>query len=215
MSEPQTDPRTPAPADDVATSGHPPTEEHAGTAEHAATAARLASSRTTAPDGLVEDVLAATGVVDGLVRRPSAIGDLVIGFSIDGVVAVRRADEQSALVREHETRTGRRMVEVRTAPARLARAIDRALTTGRLGSLPVGFAGVSDFQRAVLTTTATIPPGEVRPYSWIAREIGRPGASRAVGTALARKPVPVLIPCHRVTDGSAATRSAPMRSAPC
>ncbi len=43
----------------------------------------------------------------------------------------------------------------------------------------------------------------MRPYSWIAREIGRPGAVRAAGSALAKNPVPLLIPCHRVvrSDG--------------
>jgi len=43
----------------------------------------------------------------------------------------------------------------------------------------------------------------VRPYSWIAREIGHPGAVRAAGSALAKNPVPLLIPCHRVvrSDG--------------
>ena len=41
----------------------------------------------------------------------------------------------------------------------------------------------------------------MRPYSWIAQEIGSPRASRAVGTALAGNPVPVLIPCHRVVRG--------------
>jgi O-6-methylguanine DNA methyltransferase len=51
--------------------------------------------------------------------------------------------------------------------------------------------------------TAQIPRGQVRTYSWVAREIGRPAAVRAVGTALANNPIPVLIPCHRVirTDG--------------
>jgi O-6-methylguanine DNA methyltransferase len=49
-----------------------------------------------------------------------------------------------------------------------------------------------------------IPRGEVRPYGWIAAEIGRPRAVRAVGTALAHNPVPLVVPCHRVvrSDGS-------------
>jgi O-6-methylguanine DNA methyltransferase len=48
-----------------------------------------------------------------------------------------------------------------------------------------------------------IPRGEVRPYGWIAAEIGRPKAVRAVGTALAHNPVPLVVPCHRVvrSDG--------------
>jgi len=64
-------------------------------------------------------------------------------------------------------------------------------------------ASIGEFRRTVLEKCAEIPPGEIRPYGWIAREIGSPGAVRAVGTALGRNPVPVLIPCHRVirTDG--------------
>ena len=56
----------------------------------------------------------------------------------------------------------------------------------------------------MLEKAADIPRGEVRPYGWIAREIGAPGAVRAFGTALGRNPVPFIIPCHRVvrTDGS-------------
>jgi O-6-methylguanine DNA methyltransferase len=48
-----------------------------------------------------------------------------------------------------------------------------------------------------------IPKGEVRSYGWVAREIGRPKAVRAVGSALGHNPVPVVIPCHRVvrSDG--------------
>ena len=65
-------------------------------------------------------------------------------------------------------------------------------------------SGLSPFERAVLTKTLEIPLGEVRPYGWVAREIGRPRAVRAVGSALGRNPVPVLIPCHRVvrSDGA-------------
>lgn len=55
------------------------------------------------------------------------------------------------------------------------------------------------FIRAVLREAARIPYGETRTYGWIARKIGRPGAARAVGQALGRNPVPLLIPCHRVT----------------
>jgi O-6-methylguanine DNA methyltransferase len=64
--------------------------------------------------------------------------------------------------------------------------------------------GLSEFQRDVLLAAQTIPRGQVRPYAWIAHQIGRPKAVRAVGTALGRNPVPVLIPCHRITrsDGT-------------
>ncbi|MBC5809858.1 MAG: methylated-DNA--[protein]-cysteine S-methyltransferase, partial [Candidatus Eremiobacteraeota bacterium] len=54
---------------------------------------------------------------------------------------------------------------------------------------------------AMLRKTLEIPRGQVRPYNWIAREIGRPKAVRAVGTALKKNPVPLLVPCHRVVRG--------------
>lgn len=63
---------------------------------------------------------------------------------------------------------------------------------------------LSPFTRAVLKATAEIPYGEVRSYRWIAEKIGKPGAARAVGNALARNPIPIIIPCHRVvrSDGT-------------
>lgn len=63
---------------------------------------------------------------------------------------------------------------------------------------------LTPFQWAVLRVVMTIPLGETRSYAWVARQIGRPGAVRAVGTALRKNPFPVIIPCHRVikSDGS-------------
>ena len=76
--------------------------------------------------------------------------------------------------------------------------MDRALAEGRTRGVPVDLAGLSEFQAAVLHLAAAIPAGEVRPYGWVAREIGRPGSDRAVGNALAANPVPLVVPCHRV-----------------
>lgn len=71
-------------------------------------------------------------------------------------------------------------------------------------SVPVDITGLRPFQREVLALTHTIPFGETRSYSWIARGIGHPEAVRAVGTALGHNPLPFIIPCHRVlrSDGS-------------
>lgn len=83
-------------------------------------------------------------------------------------------------------------------PAPLGMAVAQALQGRRSYRGPVVFAGLSAFQCAVLEAVRGIPPGQVRSYEWVAREVGRPRAVRAVGTALARNPVPFLVPCHRV-----------------
>lgn len=57
---------------------------------------------------------------------------------------------------------------------------------------------LTPFTQAVLKLTAEIPYGEVRSYQWLARKLGRPQAARAVGNALARNPIPIIIPCHRI-----------------
>lgn len=54
------------------------------------------------------------------------------------------------------------------------------------------------FQREVWRKTSLIPYGETRSYSWVAEQIGNPQAVRAVGQALSRNPLPIIIPCHRV-----------------
>ena len=69
--------------------------------------------------------------------------------------------------------------------------------------LEVDLRGISGFQRAVLDAVRTVPYGAVRSYSEIAWRVGKPGAARAVGTAVAVNPVALVIPCHRIirSDG--------------
>lgn len=70
---------------------------------------------------------------------------------------------------------------------------------------PVDLTVLSDFERQVLGTLwEEVSFGEVIPYAELARRIGRPRAARAVGNALGRNPVAIVIPCHRVirSDGS-------------
>ncbi len=61
-------------------------------------------------------------------------------------------------------------------------------------------AGATPFQCQVWQATRLIPYGNTTSYSWIAKQIGKPGASRAVGQALGRNPMPIIIPCHRVVN---------------
>lgn len=54
------------------------------------------------------------------------------------------------------------------------------------------------FQRRVWKAIATIPAGEVRSYTWLAKKVGRPRAIRATANACGANPFPIIIPCHRV-----------------
>ena len=67
-----------------------------------------------------------------------------------------------------------------------------------LSSVPLDLPHAARFERDVYAAARAIPCGEVRTYGEIARQVGAPGAARAVGRALGRNPIPIIIPCHRV-----------------
>ncbi len=62
----------------------------------------------------------------------------------------------------------------------------------------------TDFKKKVWLALRDVPYGETRTYRWLAERIGNPGASRAVGQALSKNPIPIVLPCHRIieSDGS-------------
>ena len=160
-----------------------------------------------APPGFADRVLIAAGLADSYVVRESPVGRVAVAHNPTGISACRVLDEHGGSAAFEEwfvTRFGRPVVADRTPPRRLTATID-ALLTGRQPQPPPTFdlRSVSAFARDVLLATATIPRGEVRPYGWVSASIGKREAVRAVGTALGRNPVPLLIPCHRVvrSDG--------------
>jgi methylated-DNA-[protein]-cysteine S-methyltransferase len=65
-------------------------------------------------------------------------------------------------------------------------------------TVPINWQVISPKSRPILEYTYTIPYGEVRTYGEIAHRLGRPNAARAVGSAMAHNPIPLIIPCHRV-----------------
>lgn len=76
-----------------------------------------------------------------------------------------------------------------------------ALLDGEKPSLlqfPLDLEGIAPFYRRVYDEARRIPPGQTKSYGEIARALGQPGASRAVGQALGRNPLPIVVPCHRV-----------------
>ena len=156
-----------------------------------------------APATLLPAVLRRVGLTDRYWKISSPIGPVFVAQSRTGVSMVLKARSAREFEREFLRRRGRMAVAgTGTAPASV-RALLRRPKKGERRQPAVDLRGVSEFEKAVLLKALEIPAGEVRPYSWIAREIGQPGAVRATGTALAKNPIPLIIPCHRVvrSDG--------------
>ncbi len=152
----------------------------------------LSGLAATAPDGQSEKVFSSW------MRAPSRIGEVFVAFTNNGVHYVRTAEsvcgETEAFLQAYRGHFGRPL-----RPAgRALRGLLPALRGHPAAPVLLDLRGSSDFARDVLEATRRIPAGQTRPYGWIAREAGRPRAVRAVGSVLARNPVPLLIPCHRV-----------------
>ncbi len=166
--------------------------------------AALADLRVTAPASLRPDVLVEVGLADHYARFESPLGPLIVAWNGLGVSAVDASVDDSLFMTSHRTRTGREAVPASAVPEALASAIARRLSGDRRVRIDLDLRGHTGFERDVWAKALEIPRGEVRPYGWIAAEIGRPRAVRAVGTALGHNPVPLIVPCHRVvrSDGS-------------
>ena len=87
---------------------------------------------------------------------------------------------------------------------RLRRVVDsiRDYLAGGIEPLDhrIDLSGATDFNRQVLEVVREIPYGVLRSYKWVANEIGAPKATRPVGQALSRNPLPIVVPCHRVVN---------------
>jgi O-6-methylguanine DNA methyltransferase len=158
--------------------------------------------KTRAPDDFAAGVLRAAGLADRYARLESPIGSVYVAWSVRGISALMRAADDAAFEAAFAARFARpltRSVEAPRSP--IARAV---AGLGEPRKLTYDLRACTPFEAQVLSKAFEIPRGQVRPYAWVAREIGKPNAVRAVGSALARNPVPLLIPCHRVvrSDGS-------------
>lgn len=153
-----------------------------------------------APATISEATALGTGLADGFDFYDSPVGKVVVAFNPVGISAVALAEEDYLTYFAH--RFARPLIRA-GAPRDWAHLIPERIEAGSPGRLPVDLRSVTAFQNQVLHEAADIPRGEVRPYGWLARQIGKPGAARAVGSTMARNPVPLIIPCHRVvrSDG--------------
>jgi O-6-methylguanine DNA methyltransferase len=142
-----------------------------------------------APPRVLEAVLDEVGLADRYGSLETELGPVFVAWNRLGVSAVMKTSTQAEFERLFKQRFGRRPRQARKLPASIGDRFD--------------LRSVTEFERAVLLKAREIPRGEVRTYSWIAAQIGHPAAVRAVGSALRKNPVPVLIPCHRVvrSDG--------------
>jgi O-6-methylguanine DNA methyltransferase len=163
----------------------------------------LAGLAVRAPAGLAHATLVAVGLADDYAAMDSPIGPVYVAWNGRGVSSVGAARNGDDFERRFTIEVGRPIRAAAGVPPRLERALVRRLAGDRHAPLALDLRNRSEFERAVWMKALEIPRGEVRPYGWIAAEIGRPKAVRAVGTALAHNPVPLVVPCHRVvrSDG--------------
>lgn len=131
----------------------------------------------------------------------TAIGDCAIAWDTQALQAVHLPEASAGRLRARmQARLGvpegEPPVFVQDAIARI-----RGLLAGRpddLLDLPLALDSVPKFQRKVYEVARAIPPGRTMTYGEVARAIGEPGASRAVGQALGLNPFAPVVPCHRV-----------------
>lgn len=151
-----------------------------------ALAAELAALVTAGPAGLLGRIAASW------VRIPGPTCDLYVASTHRGVVYVRTSDAVHDDAAEF----------AESFHHRFSRPLLPAATP--LDRIRFDLTQLSAFEREVLLAVLTIPRGQVRPYTWLAHQVGRPAEVGAVDVVLCQNPIPVLIPCHRVisTDGT-------------
>ena len=157
-----------------------------------------ALGQTPAPAACVSGALTRVGLADSYTTIETALGLVYLAWNDRGLSVARRASSNGDFEVEAYALLGRRVFLETEPPQRMEQALRAWLAGDRSAPLTFDLRGQTPFMRAALMKAREIPFGEVRPYSWVAREIGHPAAVRAVGTAMARNPVPVFIPCHRV-----------------
>jgi methylated-DNA-[protein]-cysteine S-methyltransferase len=147
------------------------------------------------------------GLLDVAYRSiDSPFGPLLLAATSDGLVRV--AFEQEG----HDTVLGmlaeRISPRILRAPSRLdaaARQLDEYFAgTRRSFDIPVDLRLARGFRRRVLDHLRDIAYGTTRSYAWVAAAAGNPAAVRAAGSACAKNPIPLVVPCHRVirSDGT-------------
>jgi methylated-DNA-[protein]-cysteine S-methyltransferase len=161
------------------------------------------------PNGDLTDAVGLEPAV--VVALATPVGPLHAAATVAGIVGLELRTTEDAFAASVRARTGRPILRAsdpgaspaaRAHLARLEREIADHLAGARSAfDMPVVLEGLGDWDRRVLEGVRTIPRGETASYGEVARRIGSPGAARAVGGAVGRNPIGLLIPCHRVIAG--------------
>ncbi|MFC8127571.1 methylated-DNA--[protein]-cysteine S-methyltransferase [Streptomyces sp. NPDC057302] len=136
----------------------------------------------------------------------SDIGPLLLAATEDGLVSVvfhATDDVRDKALERLGSRLGAEPLEAPGSPL-LAEPIRQfaAYFAGERHAfeLPLDWSLISGFNRQVLRELTAVPYGAVVGYGDLARRVGQPGASQAVGMAMGANPLPVVVPCHRVVE---------------
>ena len=131
----------------------------------------------------------------------TAIGACGMAWSERGVTRLRLPEsDRAATERRLRGRGASASDAPPTAIARLTAQVQDYLNGGAVdfSSVTLDLTGVGEFEQTVYAAARRIPWGETRSYGELAIEVGVPEAARAVGQALGRNPVPIIVPCHRI-----------------
>jgi methylated-DNA-[protein]-cysteine S-methyltransferase len=130
------------------------------------------------------------------------IGDLWMAVTEKGLMRVSFAQDETSFITEVHERTRTEVIRSSEKLAGIVAELKEYFSGTRSRfDFAIDLSLVTPFQRRVLQAAANIPIGQVITYGELAGRIGQPQASRAVGQALGRNPVPVVIPCHRIVGG--------------
>jgi len=157
------------------------------------------------PAALVDGVLARA--TDSFFGVGSPLGPVYVAAGPEGVRYLAPAASEEEFARRYRERFGRFAVPAARDLVEGLREKVAAALAGERTEVPLDLSRATPFGRRVLENVRSIPRGEVRPYVWVAREAGSPGASRAVGNIMANNPIPLLVPCHRVVRNDGRTGS--------
>jgi methylated-DNA-[protein]-cysteine S-methyltransferase len=161
----------------------------------------------TVPDHLdrrFRDEAAATGLLDVAYDfTDSPVGTLLVAASERGVCRISFDPEPEQELTELAAAFGARILRAPGPVEGLRRELDEYFEGSRREfDLRVDLTLLPNFQRAVLEELVRVPYGHIDTYGGLAQRIGRPRAARAVGGALNRNPVPIVVPCHRIVGAS-------------